>query len=263
MTQASPKPSGKPRGSGKSPAGSAEKSSARKPAAKPAAASKATKATAKPAAALGASASERQIVFDPSLDRSELAAQAISDSVILAALVENLALEQRRVRQFSAATLNVISEMEPQLLVDFVEQIIDALYRPEAQTRWECLEVLSNVVPIAPELCDSAIAGTETSLYDEESGVARLAAMRFVCIYGALDVTRADKVWPLIDEAIQCYHGDPEFQDMLISVSGFASGNIGAAVKKKLGARMDFDAKNARGQLKRRAEFIVGLCKKK
>jgi len=213
--------------------------------------------------AAGSTASDRQIVFDPSADRSELAGQAISDPVIFEALVENLAVEQRRVRQFSAAILNVISEIQPQLLVDSIGQMIDALYRPEAQTRWECLEALSNVVTFAPEFCDDAIIGTEASLYDEGSGSARLAAMRFLCSYGSHDATRAGKVWPYIDEAIQCYHGDPEFQDMLISVSGFAAGEIGEVVKKSLCERMDFDAKNAKGQLGRRALAIVELCEKK
>jgi len=215
------------------------------------------------ASAAGTPGPDRQIIFDPSADRMELANQAISDPIILETLVENLAVEQRRVRQFSAAVLNVVSEHEPQLLIGSIDQMIDALYRPEAQTRWECLEALSNVVTLAPESCDEAIIGTEASLYDEGSGSARLAAMRFLCAYGALDSVRANKVWPYIDEAIQCYHGDPEFQDMLISVSGFAAGEIGAAVKKSLGERMDFDAKNAKGQLGRRAVAIVELCEKK
>jgi len=216
--------------------------------------------TTKPKAS---STSERQIVFDSTVDRSELAQQAISDKVILEALVENLSGEQRRIRQFSAAILNVISTMEPELLVSYIPQVVDALYRPEAQTRWECLEILSNVVSYDPGACDDAIIGTEASLYDEDSGLAHLAAMRFLCSYGAIDAKRANRVWPFIEEAIQCYHGDPEFQDMLISVTQFAAGHIGVVVKRSLGERMGFDAKNATGPLRRRALAIIELCNKK
>ena len=205
----------------------------------------------------------RQIVFDPSEDRSVLAEKAIADPIILGVLIENLSVEQRRIRQFSAAVLNVISISQPVLLVGSVDQIIDALYRPEAQTRWECLETLSHVVSLNPDACDEAVVGTEASLYDEGSGMAHLAAMRFLCAYGAIDANRAGKVWPFIDEAIQCYHGDPEFLDMLVSVTQFASGEIGTTVKKCLCDRMDFDAKNAKGQLGRRASAIIELCKKK
>ena len=227
------------------------------------AAATAVRPTAKTAASAPKTSVERQIIFDPAADRSLLANQAINDSVILGALIENLALDQRRVRQFSAAVLNVVSDMEPALLAAHIDQIIDALYRPEAQTRWECLEALSNLVAFAPDACDAAVIGTEASLYDEGSGAARLAAMRFLCAYGALDAARAAKVWPYIDEGIQCYHGDPEFQDMLISVTQFASGKIGSTIRKSLRDRMDFDAKNSKGQLGRRAAAIVEICGRK
>ncbi|MCL1847341.1 MAG: hypothetical protein FWF91_05190 [Coriobacteriia bacterium] len=204
-----------------------------------------------------------EIVFDPTVDRSVVAEQALGNPAILATLVDNLAGEARRIRQFSAAALGTISEGSPEALVAFIPQIADALHRPEAQTRWECLEVLTRIVSYDPEACDEALLGAEGSLYDEESGSARLAALRFLCAYGALDAKRSAKVWPLIDEAIQCYHGDPEFQDMLISVISFAGGRISKDVRGSLASRMEFDAENAKGPLKRRATQIIELCQKK
>lgn len=205
----------------------------------------------------------KKILFDSSADRLAVAEQALADPVILDALVENLSTDIRRTRQFSATAIHAISESNPEMVLPFISQIIDALHRPEAQTRWECLEVLVNVVVLDAAACDEAIAGAESSLYDEGSGLARLAAVRFLCAYGASDTKRAEKVWPLLDEAIQCYHGDSEFQDMLVSVINFAEGDIGKDVRKSLADRMDFDAKNAGGTLKRRAVQIVELCKKK
>jgi len=206
---------------------------------------------------------DKQIVFDPSADRATIANQAIEDQVILEALIENLATDVRRIRQFSAAALSVVSESKPEALVPFIPQIADALHRPEAQTRWECLGVLTRLAALDPAACDEALSGAESSLYDEESGLARLAAVRFLCAYGAIDTSRAKRIWPLLDEAIQCYHGDAEFQDMLVSVCTFANGSIGKEVKKSLASRMDFDAKNAKGTLKRRASQILELCGKK
>lgn len=208
-------------------------------------------------------AAPEKIVFDPSADRSLIAEQALANPNVLETLVENLSTEVRRIRQFSASSIGVISETNPEALLPFAAQISDALHRPEAQTRWECLETLTRFVEKDPASCDAALLGAEGSLYDEESGSARLAAVRFLCAYGAVDYERSDKVWPLLDEAIQCYHGDPEFQDMLISVIGYAGGNISKEVRKSLASRMDFDANNAKGLLKRRANQIIELCKKK
>ena len=135
--------------------------------------------------------------------------------------------------------------------------VIDALNRPEAQTRWECLDILTTMVDHDSRTCDKAVPGAETALFDEESGPVRLAAMRFLCKLGATTENRSERVWPLIDEAIQCYHGDLEFQDMLVSVIDFSAGKLAPSVKKELGARMAFDASNGKGPLKRRAQQII------
>ncbi|MDR0347410.1 MAG: hypothetical protein LBH56_03450 [Coriobacteriales bacterium] len=227
------------------------------PAKAPAKPKPSSKAKGKPAA------DTTRIVFDPSADRTAVAEQAIGNPSVLMALIENLSTEARRIRQFSAAAIGVVSESAPEVLVAHIPHIVDALHRPEAQTRWESLEVLTRIVSYNPEACDDALIGAEGSLYDEESGVVRLAAVRFLCAYGSLDAERSTRVWPLLDEAIQCYHGDPEFQDMLISVISFASGNIGKDVRSSLASRMGFDAANARGALKRRALQIIELCGKK
>jgi hypothetical protein len=208
-------------------------------------------------------AKDTQIVFDPTADRSAVAQQAIENPAVLIALVENLSTEVRRIRQFSAAAIGVLSEQAPELLVAHASSIADALHRPEAQTRWECLDALTRIVVLAPDSCDEALVGAEGSLYDEESGAARLAAVRFLCAYGTIDAERATRVWPLLDEAIQCYHGDPEFQDMLVSIIGFAGGGLGKEVKASLASRMTFDATNGKGVLQRRANQILDLCKKK
>ena len=83
-----------------------------------------------------------------------------------------------------------------------------------------------------------------------------VAAMRFLCTFGATTENRSEKVWPLIDEGIQCYHGDLEFHDMLGGVISFSAGKLSPTVKEELAARMKFDADNGKGQLKKLATQI-------
>ncbi|NTU89539.1 MAG: hypothetical protein HGA54_06510, partial [Actinobacteria bacterium] len=161
----------------------------------------------------------------------EMASAAVKSETSLAELVEAVSGDNRRLRQKCAGGLALISHTNPELLVPYSHELADALYRPEAQTRWEVLEALTNIVPLDARATDKAVAGAETSLYDEDSGTARLAAFRFLTAYGETTENRAERVWPLIDEAIQCYHGDPEFQDMLTSVLSFAKGKASKKVK--------------------------------
>lgn len=61
----------------------------------------------------------------------------------------------------------------------------------------------------------------------------------------------------MLDEAIQCYHGDLEFQDMLIAVISFSESDLAESVRDELKDRMEFDAKHGRGVLKKRAQLII------
>lgn len=182
---------------------------------------------------------------------------ALSDDEKLNMLVESLAVSSRRERQVSAAAIHLVAKSDPEKLVGHIDALIDALNRPEAQTRWEVLEALAMLVDFDARSCSKAVPEAETSLFDEDSGPARLAAMRFLCKLGATTQARSEKVWPLIDEGIQCYHGDLEFDDMLVALIEFSKGKLSDEVKTAFIERMSFDATNGKGTLKKRAQQII------
>lgn len=191
----------------------------------------------------------------------ETAQQAIESPEIMKTLVTELSGSSRRARQNAASVFAQISKADPESLIPYLDEFIDALKKPEAQTRWESLEVLTALVPLASKSCDKALPDAETALFDEESGFVRLAAVRFLCKLGATTENRSEKVWPLLDEAIQCYHGDYEYQDMLIALIGFSEGKISQNAKDGLKERMAFDAEKSKGALKRRSQQIIDNIK--
>ncbi len=205
----------------------------------------------------------KHIVVDPLIDKSCYVEQALSDPSILNAIIDALCGEMRRARQFCATIVAQIAKDQPEAIEPYVSKLIDALHRPEAQTRWEILEALYSLTSVCPNKCKSAIDGAESSLWDEESEPARVAAFKFLCAIGATNPRISDKVWHNIDEAIQCYHGDLEFPDMLGELISFAHGSISKKVKKELADRMRFDATNGRGVLKNKATAIVEACEGK
>ena len=175
----------------------------------------------------------------------------------IAQLAESLSGSSRRARQNAAEELAELVKTQPEELVPFIPDFIDALNRPESQTRWECLDILSVLAPFAPEACADALTGAELALFDEENALVRQWAMIFLCEFGALGEENSIKVWSLIDEAIRCYHGDIEFQDMLTAVLVFSQGKLAPEVKKALAKTMAFDAENSRGLLQRKAKRII------
>ena len=177
-------------------------------------------------------------------------------------LCECLASASRRDRQKAAARIAALAKEDPKSLVECKHEIIDALERPEARTRWECLDALTSIIGTDSSVCDAAYESVEEALFDEENGTVRLAAMRFICKMGMVSGKKASKVWPVMDEALQCYHGDPEYTDMLVAVNEFAGRKLPAEVAQGLVDRMEFDANNAKSGLLRRANSIIDAASK-
>ena len=201
--------------------------------------------------------------FSPDADKSEMAEKARADSKLLKEVVHALSGEDRRARQVAASVVHEVAQSEHALLKGYAPQLADALHRPESQTRWEVLGTFEKLVPVDARLVDKALPGAETALHDEESGVVRLAAFRLLTTYGATTAHRSERVWPLIDDAIRCYHGDPEFPAMLSGVYRMVATGAADSVKHAAAERMAFDAENGKGLLKRRATKIVECAPKK
>ena len=182
----------------------------------------------------------------------------------LAALIEDLSSGSRRTRQLSAHVVALLAGRKPELLSDSIAQLIDALYRPEAQTRWEVLDALALLAPEHAKECGAAYEGAEAALFDEISAPLRLSAFRFLCVWGATERRRSEKVWPIMDEAIQCFHGDLEYRDMLGLLYAFANGQIAGSVAEELAGRLQFDAENGKGAyLKARSREIYDMLVKR
>ena len=187
----------------------------------------------------------------------DLAAQVLQSKNLLNTVVSALSGATRRDRQNASSVLAQIAKIDPEALVPYTNDFIDALNRPEAQTRWESLDVLTELVSLKSRSCDKALPGAETALFDEDNGFVRLSALRFLCALGATTENRSQKVWPLLDEAIQCYHGDYEYQDMLSAIVLFSEGKLAPEVKQGLIDRVSFDAEHSKGSLKRRSQQII------
>ena len=186
------------------------------------------------------------------------------DRDALAALVEDLSNASRRKRQFAARVMALVAADDHELLAPYIGELVDALYRPEAQTRWEALDTLTCMVADHAKEVGAAFEGAETALFDEDSATLRLSAFSFLSAWGASERGRSKKVWPILDEAIQCYHGDLEYRDMLGCLYDFANGKIAGDVADELAGRLAFDAQNGKGAyLKARSSEIYDMLVKR
>lgn len=175
-------------------------------------------------------------------------------------LVEELAGSSRRRRQEVAHKIATVAHADASMVTPFVGSLMDALERPEAQTRWEVLDALTALVDEHADEVAPAFEAAETALFDEDSAPVRLAGFVFLCRFGATSEKRSDQVWPLLDEAIQCYHGDPEYRDMLVALLTFVQSAASAATKAALAERLKFDAENGASYVKSFSAQIIQAC---
>ncbi|OFR21255.1 hypothetical protein HMPREF2898_05690 [Atopobium sp. HMSC064B08] len=256
----------------KKASGTTKKSTAKKPVAKESAdkkvAAKKT-STKKPAAKKAskeespkekASKEETSAPVSPTKKDSKSKALTATQKKEIESFIESLSNPSRRRRQEAAHKIAEIAQTTPEAFAGRVEDLIDALYRPEAQTRWEILAALASLSESYGNEVIKAFDGAEASLFDDTSSTVRLAAFLFLTRYGATSQKHSDQAWPLLNEAIQCYHGDAEYYDMLVGTLNFAKGAISKETKAALKERFAFDAENATGYIQKFSAEIVAAA---
>ena len=245
----------------------AKESAAKKPVAKKASAKKASakkapakKAPAKKAPAKKASKEESSASVNPTKKDSKSKGLTAAQKKEIESFIESLSNPSRRRRQEAAHEIAEIAQTAPEAFEGRVEDLIDALYRPEAQTRWEILAALASLSESYGNEVIKAFDGAEASLFDGTSSTVRLAAFLFLTRYGATSQKHSDQAWPLLNEAIQCYHGDAEYYDMLVGTLNFAKGAVSKETKAALKERFAFDAENATGYIQKFSAEIVAAA---
>ena len=230
----------------------AKKTSTRKPAAK--------KASKEEFPKEKASKEEAPAPVSPTKKDSKSKALTATQKKEIESFIESLSNPSRRRRQEAAHKIAEIAQTTPEAFEGRVEDLIDALYRPEAQTRWEILAALASLSESYGNEVIKAFDGAEASLFDDTSSTVRLAAFLFLTRYGATSQKHSDQAWPLLNEAIQCYHGDAEYYDMLVGTLNFAKGAISKETKAALKERFAFDAENATGYIQKFSAEIVAAA---
>lgn len=196
-------------------------------------------------------------------DRDEVTRRALAEPARLKELVAVLAEDDKRARAAAAAILHEVACADAAKLLKYSSQLVDALSRPEAPTRWEVLGALEVIAATEPEKVEPAVGPATDALHDSESSVVREAAFRMLAAYGATSAKRAQAMWPLLDEALRAYHGDPEYPGMLSGLVVMVEGAAPIGVRREAAALVDHDTTHPKQLISRRAKRISKAAKAK
>ncbi len=198
--------------------------------------------------------------FTPETDKDEVYDAALRRVKVRRELADALGAPTRQMREFASDILQRVAVQDCSLLLEFGDDILDALERPESFTRYNMLLVLDRFVENDPRVVAKATSQLEDCLYDEDSKNVRLEAFEVLCRFGALTAARSKVAWSYIAEALRCYHGDPEFPAMLNATITLLGGKVDESVKEDAVRLFLFDAENGKGMLQKKAAQIVAFA---
>jgi hypothetical protein len=197
---------------------------------------------------------------DPAEEFAEEAQHAARNKKVMAKLVTRLSGDSKLDRARAAKLVHDTACIDAERLEPHVMQLVDSLSNPESQTRWEVLGALEEIARVKPMWLDPAVEPATHSLHDEDSSVVRLAAFRMLAYYGATSKRRGEKVWPLLDEALRCYHGDSEYPGMLNALAMLVEGRASETVKEEAGALVEPDASHPKAAIARGASRVFAIA---
>jgi len=199
--------------------------------------------------------------FTPETDKAEMIDGAIRRVKTRRELADALGAPSRALREYASEVLKELALQDSDLLIEFSDEIIDALDRPESLTRSNILSILLTFLKSHAQLVAKALPQLEDCLYDEESKIVRLQAFELLCRFGALTEARSKTVWGYVSEALRCYHGDPEYLTMLGQlIDMLQNGKVAESVKEGAVRLFAFDADQGKGLLQKKAQQIVDLA---
>ena len=136
------------------------------------------------------------VELDTPEKRQQMAMLALKDEELLEHIVELLCGKSRLKRQKAASIVAIISNEDATVLLPYAEDICEALNHLEAQTRWEVLHTLDQMGKVGQRYDEDTLALAEDALYDENNGIVREAAFRFLSGYGSASPENSNEVWP-------------------------------------------------------------------
>lgn len=193
-------------------------------------------------------------------DVAEEALHAARNKKVMSKLVTRLSDASKVERSRAAKLVHDAACIDATRLEPHVDHMVAALDNPEPQTRWEVLGALEELALVKPMLLDKAVEPTTHSLHDEDSSVVRLAAFRLLATYGASSIRRAEKTWPLLDEALRCYHGDSEYPGMLTALAVLVEGRAPAPIVAEAAALVEPDASHPKATIARGARRVFAIA---
>ncbi|MDR1761823.1 MAG: hypothetical protein LBR55_05180 [Bacteroidales bacterium] len=124
-----------------------------------------------------------------------VAEKCIANPKILAEIATGLEDKDKKLQSDCIEVFTLVSEVKPELVVPYADNVLPLLYSKETKTRWEAVHTLSF---IAEKIPDTVLSALQSLIEKDKSTIVRDYALDTVANYAKANVKASEKSYELL-----------------------------------------------------------------
>ncbi len=134
-----------------------------------------------------------------------VAEKCIANPKILAEIAVGLEDKDKKLQSDCIEVFTLVSEVKPELVVPYADNVLPLLYSKETKTRWEAAHTLSFIAEKIPDIISSVLPTLQSLIEKDKSTIVRDYAMDAVANYAKANVKASKKSYELLKFALELW----------------------------------------------------------
>jgi hypothetical protein len=134
-----------------------------------------------------------------------VAEKCIANPKILAEIAIGLEEDDRKLQSDCIEVFTFVSEVKPEFVVPYADNILPLLYSKETKARWEAVHTFSFIADIIPEIIDSVLPVLQSFVENDKSTIVRDYAIDTVANYAKVSAETSEKSYEILKFALELW----------------------------------------------------------
>ena len=134
-----------------------------------------------------------------------VAEKCIANPKILAEIAIGLEDNDKKLQSDCIEVLTLVSEVKPEFVVPYTENILPLLYAKDTKTRWEAVHTLSFIADKIPDIIHSILSVLQSLVEKDKSTIVRDYAMDTVANYAKVSAETSEKSYGVLKFALELW----------------------------------------------------------
>ena len=143
-------------------------------------------------------------------DKTEISNRLVAEKCIasprlLTEIAVGLEESDKKLQSDSIEVFTFVSEVKPEIVVPYAENILPLLYSKETKTRWEAVHTLSLIADKIPDIIVSVLPLLQSLAENDKSTIVRDYAIDTVANYAKISAETSEKSYEILKFALELW----------------------------------------------------------